>query len=99
MNFRWLWIKYRERRRAWTVVFMPAAITSTACGLKGKSTRKLVIVTPPANLSLARITLHSSMLLGMPFSCGSTGISHALVAMMCTRYEDRDNFTHVHLYR
>lgn len=60
---------YMGDGRTCTVVFMPGVMTSTACGSKGKSTRKAVVVSPAANLAEAAIAPHSSRLVGMPFSC------------------------------
>ncbi len=56
-----------------TVVFMPGATTSAACGANAKSARKAVVVFPSAKPRLAAIVLHSSRLLGMPLSCDSGG--------------------------
>ena len=48
---------------------MPDDSTSTACGAKWKSFRKLVVVSPAANFSDAAMAAQSSRLVGMPFSC------------------------------
>ncbi len=48
---------------------MPGDTTSTACGAKWKSFRKLVVVSPAANFSDAAIAAHSSRFVGMPFNC------------------------------
>ena len=55
-----------------TVVFMPGATTSTACGEKGKSFRNAVVVSPFANFSDTAMAAHSSKFVGMPFSCAQT---------------------------